>query len=102
MDRSNIFAANIKAQRRKRKMTQKEFAELLGYSEKAVSKWECGAGIPPIETLFEIAKLFDTSVEGLFNADERYYLAIDGGGTKTALLLADHDGAVIRSYRTTS
>ena len=102
MDRSKIFAANIKTQRRRKKMTQKEFAELLGYSEKAVSKWECGAGIPPIETLFEIAKLFDTSVEGLFNADERYYLAIDGGGTKTALLLADHDGAVIRSHRTTT
>ena len=99
MSRSEIFAANIKAQRRKRKMTQKEFAELLGYSEKAVSKWECGSGIPPIETLFEIAKLLGTSIDGLFRADERYYLAIDGGGTKTALLLADKDGNVVRSHR---
>ena len=99
MNYSELFAANIKAQRRKKKMTQKEFAELLGYSEKAVSKWECGSGIPPIETLFEIAKLLDTSVEGLFRANERYYLAIDGGGTKTALLLADKDGKVIRSHK---
>ncbi len=99
MNRSEFFAANIKAQRRKRKMTQKEFADILGYSEKAVSKWECGSGIPPIETLFEIARLFDTSIDGLFCADERYYLAIDGGGTKTALLLADKDGKVIRSHR---
>lgn len=99
MNRSEFFAANIKAQRRKRKMTQKEFADILGYSEKAVSKWECGSGIPPIETLFEIARLFDTSIDGLFGADERYYLAIDGGGTKTALLLADKDGKVIRSHR---
>lgn len=102
MSYSENFAANIKAQRQKRKMTQKDFAELLGYSEKAVSKWECGAGMPPIETLFDIARTFDMSVEGLFSAEERYYLAIDGGGTKTALLLADRDGRVIRSHTTTA
>ncbi len=99
MSYSNNFASNVKKMRRSAGYTQRSFAEALGYSEKTVSKWECGASIPPIDTLFEIAALLRTTVEGLFRADQRYYLAIDGGGTKTALVLADAEGKLLRSHR---
>ena len=96
------FASNIKALRIRKGLTQGELADILGYSEKSVSKWERGASVPPIETVLEISKLSGMKVEALFCASERYYLAIDGGGTKTALLLADGEGRVIRRHNTTA
>ena len=93
------FASNLRRIRKQRKVTQKEAAELLGYSEKTVSKWECGAGIPPIETLFNISELFKVSIDDLFKSDSIYCLGIDGGGTKTALALADKDGKILRHLK---
>lgn len=94
------FAANLKNMRKQRKLTQKDFADLLGYSEKTVSKWECGVSIPPIETLFNISKALKLSVEELFKSNSIYYLGIDGGGTKTALALSNSKGEIIRTLRT--
>lgn len=54
------------AQRRKEKhMTQKELADRLGITNKAVSKWETGQGMPDIGVLLDLARLLDVSVEEL-------------------------------------
>lgn len=98
-DYAEKFAVNLKNMRKQRKLTQKDFAQLLGYSEKTVSKWECGASIPPIETLFDISKALKVSVEDLFKTNSFYYLGIDGGGTKTALALSKSNGEIIRTLR---
>lgn len=79
--------------------TQGEFAQQLGYSEKTVSKWECEASIPAIETLFDIAKILQTSLDDLFQARDVYCLGIDGGGTKTDLALVDREGSLIRTLK---
>lgn len=94
------FAANLKIMRKKSKLTQKEFADLVGYSEKTVSKWECGVSIPPVEILFSISSIFKVSVDELFKTSSVYYLGIDGGGTKTALALANDEGEIIRTLKT--
>ncbi|MBQ7915459.1 MAG: helix-turn-helix domain-containing protein [Firmicutes bacterium] len=39
-DYSQRFALNLRVLRQKKGLTQKAFGELLGYSEKTVSKWE--------------------------------------------------------------
>lgn len=47
----------IAALRRNRNMTQRQLAEKLDISEKTISKWECGNGLPEVtymETLCEI------------------------------------------------
>lgn len=93
------FSFNLKRLRKQRDLTQKAFADLLGYSEKTISKWECGNAVPPIETLFDIAKVLKVNLEELFQTHDVYYLGIDGGGTKTALALADKNGKVIRTRR---
>lgn len=49
-------------------MTQKELAQLLDVSDKAVSKWENGQAIPRINVLEKIAEVFDTSVEDLISS----------------------------------
>lgn len=96
-----IFAANLKRLRKERGITQKELAEAVGYSEKTVSKWECSSSIPDIAGLFAVGKALQVSVEELFHdGEEVYFLGIDGGGTKTALVLADAGGNVMRTLRT--
>lgn len=45
--------------------TQKELAELLNVTDKAVSRWESGLGNPEIELIPKIAKVFDVSTDYL-------------------------------------
>ena len=94
---ASCFARNLRALRESKGLTQKEFAQILGFSEKTISKWECEESIPSIDVLFDIARYFQTSVEALFRGDETYFLGIDGGGTKTDLVLSDVQGTYIRT-----
>lgn len=48
-------------------LTQAELADKLGYSDKAVSKWERGEAIPDIETLRALAALFGVTVDALIS-----------------------------------
>ncbi|MBE6964503.1 MAG: XRE family transcriptional regulator [Ruminococcaceae bacterium] len=97
MELEKLFAKNLKVLRKKNNITQKDLAEALGCSEKAVSKWECGLSIPDIELLLSVSKYLKTSVESLFSEnDKTYLLGIDGGGTKTALLLCESNGEPLR------
>ena len=45
--------------------TQKELAGLIGISDKAVSKWERGLGLPDVAYISRLAALLDTDVEGI-------------------------------------
>lgn len=51
--------------RKERKLTQQEFAEMLGYSDKSVSKWELGKAIPSADILLKIADFYNVSVDAL-------------------------------------
>lgn len=94
------FAENLRRQRQKLGLTQSGLAELLGFSEKTVSKWEREASIPDIATLFKLCGLLHISFEHLFSSDDEvYFLGIDGGGTKTEFLLSDREGNTVRSLR---
>ncbi|MBE6628590.1 MAG: XRE family transcriptional regulator [Ruminococcaceae bacterium] len=101
MDHQEItkaFGANLKQLRKDAGLTQVELAERLGYSSKAVSKWESGECIAPAVLLPTIAKILHTDVNSLLrHSDEiAYFLGVDGGGTKTEFLLAKANGEIIR------
>ncbi len=49
--------------RKKNKLTQAELAEKLNYSDKAVSKWEKGESLPPVEVFYNISKLYGVSLD---------------------------------------
>ncbi len=54
MDQSKI-GNFISTERKNKKLTQKELSEKLNISEKTISKWECGKGLPEVsfnETIF--------------------------------------------------
>lgn len=48
--------------RKKRNLTQAEFALVLGVTSQAVSKWENGRGIPDIELLKKISEEFNVDI----------------------------------------
>ena len=97
-DVAKCFAEHLKTRRKALGMTQKELAEQLGYSEKAVSKWENGCGMPPAVMLPKLSAVLETTMDALLSKETevQYYLGIDGGGTKTEFLLADGEGKEVR------
>lgn len=56
---------NIVSYRKRLGLTQARLAEKLNYSDKAVSKWERGESAPDVQTLVQLAELFEVSVNDL-------------------------------------
>ena len=50
-------------------LTQKQLADSLCVSDKAVSKWECGNGCPDVSLLSELADIFGTDVQTLLSGE---------------------------------
>ncbi len=59
----------IKEIRIKNNLTQKEFAEKLGVTFQAVSKWENAKNIPDIALLKEISKIFDVNIDDILEGE---------------------------------
>lgn len=55
----------IRDARLKKGYTQKEIADRLGVTDKAVSKWECGRSFPDITMIASISRELDVSVSQL-------------------------------------
>ena len=64
MDRFN--SDKIKELRELNHITQKQLGDLLGISDRAVSKWESGLSKPSGENLISLAKIFNVQVENFF------------------------------------
>lgn len=61
--------AFIKARRAEKGLTQKELAEQLHITDRAVSKWERGLSAPDIALLEPLAELLEVSVVGLIRGE---------------------------------
>ena len=78
MDMDNIkFGKFIRESRRNKGLTQKQLAELLHVSDKAVSKWENGAGFPDIKILEPLAQCLEVSLLELMQSDRSGTQEID-------------------------
>ena len=61
----------IKEIRLNNNLTQKEFAEKLGVTFQAVSKWENGKNIPDIALLKEISKIFNVNIDEILDGESK-------------------------------
>lgn len=57
--------------RKESNLTQLELAEKLSVTDKAVSKWERGVGEPNTQSIVEMSKLFNVSVDYLLTGKEK-------------------------------
>ena len=61
------IAGNIAKYRKQLGMTQIDLSEKINYSDKSISKWERGDGIPDVPTLVQLAEIFGVSVDELIH-----------------------------------
>lgn len=66
----HIIAKNLIYYRTQAKLTQLELANTLNYSDKSISKWEHGAGLPDIMVLKQLADLYGIKVDDFFVENE--------------------------------
>ncbi len=59
------FARNLIHYRKALGLTQTELAEKLNYSDKSISKWERGDGLPDLAVTVQLAEIFGLSVNDL-------------------------------------
>lgn len=64
------FAKNLSSYRRQSGMTQLELAEKLNYSDKSISKWERGDGLPDLLVAAAIAETLGVSLNDLISERE--------------------------------
>lgn len=59
----------IAEQRKKKELTQKQLADMLGVTDKAVSRWETGKGYPDIEILKALSEKLNVSINELLSGE---------------------------------
>lgn len=65
-----MLANKIKQLRKEANLSQEKLAEKLNVSRQAIAKWESGLGIPAIDNLIAISKLFNISIDSLLEGSE--------------------------------
>lgn len=60
----------IQEMRKEKKITQEGLAEMLGITDRAVSKWERGLCIPDAGTMPELCKILNITINDLFSGEK--------------------------------
>ena len=81
------MADTISSRRKEMGMTQKELAEKMNVTDKAVSKWERGIACPDTGTIPKLAGILGISLEELMNAEHTENPAHKGAGYLADLIL---------------
>jgi len=53
--------------RKERGFTQEQLGEIIGVTNKTISRWETGIYLPPVDALLTISKLFDVSINEILS-----------------------------------
>lgn len=64
-----VTGSAVRELREKKKLTQKQLAERLCVSDKTISKWETGRGLPDVSLLEPLAAALDVSVMELLSGE---------------------------------
>lgn len=79
-----LVGDNIKKLRKEKNMTQDQLAESLNVTRQAVSNWERNQTQPDLETLEQIAKVFDVSTEKVIYGKSQGKWSITIGPAQTS------------------
>ena len=75
---SQKIGQRIASLRKEQNLTQQELADRLGVTNKAVSKWERGDGLPDISLMTALADALDVTVDELLRGERRAAPLPDG------------------------
>ncbi len=64
------LATNLARLRREKGLTQAELGEKLNYSDKSISKWERGEGVPDLQVMVALSELYGVSLDEMTGRSE--------------------------------
>lgn len=73
-DLKEIIAVNLTRLRQDAGLTQAQLAEMLNYSDKAVSKWERGESIPDLRVLIQLADIYHIKVDDIVSEQKERHV----------------------------
>ena len=76
----------ISSQRKMKNLTQAALAEKLGITDRAVSKWERGKGLPDVSIMLDLCEIFGITVNELLSGEE---ISMENSNQKNEQLLLD-------------
>ncbi len=97
-----VLGENIRYYRKKMNLTQGDLAKKLFVSFQAISNWERGSAPPDLDNIIKLSQLFNVSVDRLLKSqakDEKLYIGIDGGATKTEICLFTPKGQIAKLFQ---
>lgn len=80
----------LKELRNEKKLTQAELAEMLGVTNRSISRWENGVTMPDFDLLIELAKQYDVEVMEILDG-ERKDNGMDKQTEELMLKVADYN-----------
>jgi len=94
-----LFGQNLRRLRSSKRMKQADLAQQLFVSVQAISKWERGVSLPDISHVCALTRIFNVSADALLGTMaevDPVLLAVDGGGTKTEMVMIRPDGQLLK------
>lgn len=87
----------ISSQRRKNNLTQAVLAEKLGITDRAVSKWERGKGLPDASLMLDLCEILGITVNELLNGEK---ISMENNNQKNEQLLLEMAKELERKNKT--
>lgn len=80
----------LKKLRKEKSITQEQLAEILGVSNRSISRWENGTTMPDFDLLIQMAKYYDVEIDEILDG-ERKAENVDAKTEELMLKIADYN-----------
>lgn len=79
----------LKELRKEKGLTQEQFSEIFGVSNRSISRWENGVNMPDLDLVIEIANYYEVTIDELLDGERKDDM-IDKKTPETLLKVADY------------
>ncbi len=79
----------LKALRKEKNLSQEQFAEIMGVSNRSVSRWENGMNMPDLDILIQISEYYDVELKEILDGEKGVDM-MDKKVEETVLKVADY------------
>lgn len=96
MDQKKI-GTFLKELRKEKHLTQEQFAEIFGVTNRSISRWENGVNMPDLDLVIEIAQYYNISIEEILEGERKNEM-IDKKTEQILLKVADYENIDKQQY----
>lgn len=89
MDQKKI-GTFLKELRKEKQLTQEQLAEMLGVTNRSISRWENGINMPDFDVVIELANYYDVCIEEILDGERKKEEMIDKEEERTLLKAVDY------------